>query len=83
MEKLSPPEKVELDIHRESLVYRIEKVMRGPMIFLGFVWIILIVLQFLHGLSAGLLNDCHLGHFYPGFYSPFFTCAEEKRISQE
>jgi voltage-gated potassium channel len=54
MPKLSPPEKTELDLHRESLLYQVEKMMRGPMIVLGFIWVVLVFLQFNQGLSSTL-----------------------------
>ncbi|HEY3875607.1 MAG TPA: ion channel [Candidatus Kapabacteria bacterium] len=54
MPKLSLPEKAELDNHREDLLHHIERILRGPMIVLGFAWIVLIVLEFVHGLSHTL-----------------------------
>lgn len=54
MAKLSPPEKAELDTQREDLLFKLERGLRGPMIFLGFVWIVLIILEFLQGLSQPL-----------------------------
>ncbi len=54
MPKLSPPEKAELENQREDLLFKIEKALRGPMIVLGFVWIVLIVIEFLEGLSRAL-----------------------------
>lgn len=54
MAKLSPPQKAELDSHREDLLQHVEKMTRGPMIVLGFIWIVLIVIEFLQGLSRGL-----------------------------
>jgi len=54
MAKLNPAQKAELDSHREDLLHHLEKILRGPMIVLGFVWIVLIVIEFLEGLSHGL-----------------------------
>ncbi len=52
--KLTQPEKAELDSQREDLLHKVERWLRGPMIVLGFVWIVLIVIEFLEGLSRAL-----------------------------
>ncbi len=39
---------------RKRLLTSIEKVLEGPMIFLGFVWLILLVIELIWGLSKPL-----------------------------
>ena len=46
--------KDELKKERFELLSRVEQSMEGPMIFLGFVWLVLLVVEFIHGLSPAL-----------------------------
>lgn len=46
--------KQELKRERVNLLRTIEKVLEGPMIFLGFVWLILLVIELIWGLSKPL-----------------------------
>lgn len=39
---------------RKKLLCSVEKLLEGPMIFLGFVWLILLIVEFIGGLSAVL-----------------------------
>lgn len=41
-------------VKRNRLLIKIEKVLEGPMIFLGFVWLILLVIEFTNGFNPGL-----------------------------
>lgn len=46
--------KEELKSERKKLLHAIEKLMEGPMAFLGFVWLILLVLELVKGLTKPL-----------------------------
>jgi voltage-gated potassium channel len=47
-------EKAKIKMERWRLLASIKKIMDGPMIFLGFVWLILIIVDFLKGLPSVL-----------------------------
>ncbi len=82
MPKLSPEQKQELDNTRETLLERVEKMLRGPMIVLGFAWIVLIVLQFVNGLSPLLktLSGIIWVIFILDFLVRFFIAPKKKRF---
>src|SRR5437588_11547344 len=82
MQKLSAPQKAELDSHRESLLAQIDRILRGPMFLLGFIWIVLIVLQFIQGLSSGLkiLTTAIWIIFILDFLLRFFIAPEKKEF---
>lgn len=44
-------EKKNTVLQRNRLLIRIEKVLEGPMIFLGFVWLVLLIIEFIHGFN--------------------------------
>lgn len=46
--------KEELAHERKKLLVSIEKLMEGPMVFLGFVWLLLLVIELVNGLSKPL-----------------------------
>lgn len=46
--------KEDLTHERSKLLISIEKLLEGPMVFLGFVWLFLLVLELVHGLSKPL-----------------------------
>lgn len=46
--------KKELSRQRTGLLHRIEQLLEGPMIFLGFVWIVLLVVELIWGLNPAL-----------------------------
>lgn len=46
--------KEELKSERKKLLHSIEKMMEGPMAFLGFVWLILLVVELVNGLTKPL-----------------------------
>ena len=48
--------KKRLDYQRKKLVTSLEQVLEGPMIFLGFVWLVLLVLELVRGLSQALTH---------------------------
>ncbi|MEI6947936.1 ion transporter [Paraflavisolibacter sp. H34] len=39
---------------RNTLLYRLEQLLEGPLVFLGFVWLVLLVIELTHGLSPAL-----------------------------
>ncbi|MEJ6981288.1 potassium channel family protein [Pedobacter sp. P351] len=43
-----------LSLRRNRLLIRIEKVLEGPMIFLGFVWLVLLIVEFINGFNSVL-----------------------------
>ncbi|MBA2499120.1 MAG: ion transporter [Chitinophagaceae bacterium] len=47
--------KQQLSRERNKLLYSIEKLLEGPMIFLGFIWLILLTIELIWGLSKTLL----------------------------
>jgi voltage-gated potassium channel len=47
--------KVELNRERWKLLRSVEKLLEGPMVFLGFVWLILLVIEFIWGLPKMLM----------------------------
>src|SRR5690242_12141417 len=49
MAKLSAPEKAQLTEERESILFKLERGLRVPMMVLGFVWLVLLVLQLVNG----------------------------------
>jgi voltage-gated potassium channel len=85
MPQLTAPEKAELDNHRENLLEQIERIMRGPMIVLGFIWIVLIVIQFLQGLSSPLkiLTTAIWIVFILDFLLRFFIAPKKKKFLQK
>lgn len=46
--------KEELIHERKKLLISVEKLLEGPMVFLGFVWLLLLVIELVHGLSKPL-----------------------------
>jgi voltage-gated potassium channel len=46
--------KYKLSEERENLLLSIEKLLEGPMVFLGFIWLILLVIELINGLSKSL-----------------------------
>ncbi|MEO6406292.1 MAG: ion transporter [Ferruginibacter sp.] len=46
--------KQELTHERNKLITSVEKILEGPMIFLGFVWLVLLVIELIWGLSKPL-----------------------------
>ena len=44
-------EKKSLIIQRNRLLIKIEKILEGPMIFLGFVWLVLLIIEFINGFN--------------------------------
>lgn len=46
--------KEELNHERKRLLHSVEKLMEGPMVFLGFIWLLLLVIELIHGLSKPL-----------------------------
>jgi len=46
--------KQELSNERTKLLTTIEKLLEGPMVFLGFVWLVLLVVELVYGLSKSL-----------------------------
>ncbi len=48
------PQSTELKRQRTSLLLRINRLLEGPMIFLGFVWLVLLLIELVKGLSRGL-----------------------------
>jgi voltage-gated potassium channel len=46
--------KEQLNNERKKLLYSVEKVLEGPMIFLGFVWLILLVVELIWGLPPSV-----------------------------
>lgn len=51
---------------RKKLLGSIERLLEGPMIFLGFVWLVLLIVELIWGLSKPLeyFESCHLACFY-------------------
>lgn len=47
--------KRELNKERSKLLHAIEKLLEGPMLFLGFVWLLLLVIEFIWGLPTPLV----------------------------
>lgn len=47
-------EQARVSIKRNRLLIRIEKILEGPMIFLGFVWLVLLIVEFLSGFNSVL-----------------------------
>lgn len=43
-----------LNVKRNRLLIRIEKVLEGPMILLGFVWLVLLIIEFTNGFNTTL-----------------------------
>lgn len=43
-----------LKIDKQRLIYSIERLLEGPMVFLGFIWLILLILEFTRGLNQPL-----------------------------
>lgn len=43
-----------LTIKRNRLLIKIEKILEGPMIFLGFVWLVLLIIEFTNGFNTTL-----------------------------
>jgi len=44
----------QLSHERNSLLKKVEKFLEGPMIFLGFVWLVLLVIELINGLNPTL-----------------------------
>lgn len=47
--------KRELNKERSKLLHAIEKLLEGPMLFLGFVWLLLLVIEFIWRLPTPLV----------------------------
>lgn len=47
-------EQARVSLKRNRLLIRIEKVLEGPMIFLGFVWLVLLIIEFINGFNSVL-----------------------------
>lgn len=47
-------ETIKASIKRNRLLINIEKVLEGPMIFLGFVWLVLLIVELLYGFNSVL-----------------------------
>lgn len=45
-------ENTRLSLRRNRLLIKIEKVLEGPMIFLGFVWLVLLIVEFINGFNS-------------------------------
>jgi voltage-gated potassium channel len=54
MPKLEADQKRALDSERLGLLARLERALRGPMMVLGFIWLVLLVVQLVNGLSPKL-----------------------------
>jgi len=50
-EALKQQRKTQLKRERNSLLKRVEKAMEGPLVFLGFVWLILVIIDLIWGLN--------------------------------
>jgi len=46
--------KTVLEKERSALVMRIERILEGPMVFLGFVWLVLLLIELIWGLTPAL-----------------------------
>lgn len=47
-------ETAKVSLNRNRLLIKIEKVLEGPMIFLGFVWLVLLIIELLYGFNRVL-----------------------------
>ena len=70
----------QLNKERNTLLKRIEQVLEGPMIFLGFVWLILLIVELIWGLTPFLdyLSLAIWGIFIIDFILKFFLAPLKK-----
>ncbi|MFC6997172.1 ion transporter [Rufibacter roseus] len=70
---------------RRQLLRRIQHALEGPMIFLGFVWLVLLVVEFIRGLGPvlELVNYCIWGIFILDFLLRFFLAPEKALFLKE
>lgn len=63
------PEKQALDSERLQVLEQLEQWLEAPLLVLGFLWLVLLVVEFIWGLSALLQNVVSLmtySYLYPG-----------------
>ncbi|MBA9078388.1 ion transporter [Rufibacter quisquiliarum] len=74
-----PPVESALNRERRQLLRRIQHAMEGPMIVLGFVWLVLLVVEFIRGLGPvlELVNYCIWGVFILDFLLRFVLAPEK------
>lgn len=75
----------ELSKQRESLLQRITFFLEGPMIFLGFVWLILLIIELIYGLAPAMevLSMAIWFIFIIDFVIKFVLAPEKKKFLKQ
>jgi len=79
---LQDPEKQELEHERYELLNRIEDALELPMVVLGFIWLVLLVVEFIWGLSPvlQLISNIIWGIFILDFIIKFILAPHKGRF---
>ena len=83
MAKLSQAEKAQLDKEREGILAKVERALRPPMMVLGFVWLVLLILQLTQSGPQPMLrlgSEIIWGIFILDFLLRFFLAPKKKQF---
>ena len=82
MAKMSVAQKQALDQERHGLLVKLERWLRAPMMVLGFIWLVLLIVQLVNGLSPKLawIETAIWVAFIIDFLLRFFVAPKKKQF---